>query len=129
MHNLGWYKYLFKDEKFVEKVEKRYYDLRESYFNETYLCNYIDETVAYLGPAIGRNYERWGYSFSKWYNGQNYDYLYPESRNVRSYEEAIAQLKDCITLRVEHMDKNIDRLYLLCHESMNKKYNYDKEAN
>jgi len=124
-----WYQHLFKDEAFVKKVEKRYYNLRERFFNEDYLFNYIDETIAYLGPAIERNYEKWGYSFQSEYNGKSYDYLRPSERNVRSYEEAITQLKDCISLRISHMDDNIDRLYLLCHESLNKKFKYEKEAN
>ncbi|MBQ8280166.1 MAG: CotH kinase family protein [Roseburia sp.] len=129
MQNMMWYKYLFKDEEFVKKVEKRYYDLRERLFNEEYLYTYIDETIEYLGPAIERNFEKWGYSFNSEYNGKSYDYLQPAERNVRSYEESIKQLKDCIALRIEHMDANLDRLYMLCHESMNKKYIYDKEAN
>ena len=123
-----WYEYLMKDESFVDQVVKRYWKLRESYFDEAYLLNYIDETIAYLGPAIGRNYEKWGYSFESEYNGVNYDYLEPIERNPRNYEEAVKQLKDCIRQRIVHMDTHIDRLYSLCHESLNKKYNYEKEG-
>ncbi len=128
MQDSMWYEYLFKDEKFVNRVISRYKELRESYFNEEYLYQYIDEVVEYLGPAIDRNYEKWGYSFLSEYNGVNYDYLKPTERNVRNYDEAITQLKDCIDLRIEHMDTNLDRLYTLCHESLNKRYNYDKES-
>ena len=123
-----WYEYLMKDESFVDQVVKRYWELRESYFDEKYLLDYIDETIAYLGPAIGRNYEKWGYSFESEYNGVNYDYLEPVERNPRNYEEAVEQLKDCIKQRIVHMDTHIDRLYSLCHESINKKYNYEKEG-
>ncbi|MBR2046306.1 MAG: CotH kinase family protein [Agathobacter sp.] len=129
MQSSLWYNYLFKDEAFVERVVSRYFQLRESVFSEEYLYKYIDDTVAYLGPAIERNYEKWGYSFLSEYNGKNYDYLVPESRNVRSYDEAISQLKDCIHTRISHMDANMERLYTLSHDSLNKRYNYDKEAN
>ncbi len=128
VQNEMWYKYLFKDKDFVDQVIARYKDLREQYFNEKDLFRYIDDTVAYLGPAIDRNFERWGYSFNSTYNGVSYDYLIPTERNVRSHEQAIRQIKDCISQRIEHMDGNLDRLYILCHESMNKRYNQDKEG-
>lgn len=128
MQNSMWFKYLFKDEAFVDQVVERYDDLRKRFFNEEYLFQYIDETVAYLGPAIDRNYEKWGYSFNSTYNGVDYDYLEPESRNVRSFDQAIQQIKDTITLRLNHMDSSLDRLYTLCHESMNKRYNHMTEA-
>ncbi len=128
LHNRLWYQYLFKDERFVDQVVERYYELREEYFNEEYLFNYIDETLAYLGPAIDRNFEKWGYSFQSTYNGVSYDFLSPVERNVRSHEEAIAQIKDTISSRIVHMDSNLDRLYSLCHESINKAYNHDKKG-
>lgn len=129
MQNGLWYDYLFKDKEFVDEVEKRYKELRDRYFNTEYLYQYIDDTVEYLGPAIDRNYEKWGYSFQSEYNGKNYDYLTPEERNVRTYEEAIEQLKGCISQRIEHMDANLERLLILCHESLNKKNIYNKESN
>lgn len=123
MNNALWFKNLFKDRSFVDQVIRRYDILRKRFFNEEYLFQYIDDTVAYLGPAIERNYEKWGYSFDT-----THDFLKPESRNVRNYEEAIQQIKNTITLRLDHMDNNLDRLYSLCHESMNKRYNYQAEA-
>ena len=89
LQNAMWYSYLFKDKEFVDLVVRRYYELRETYFNEEYLMNYINETIAYLGPAIDRNYEKWGYSFQSFYNGKVYDYLLPIERNPRNYEEAV----------------------------------------
>jgi len=121
LQNHMWYIYLFKDQEFVELTEKRYRELRKSYFNEEYLFNYIDDTVEYLGPAIKRNYEKWGYSFEA-----EHDLLKPMERNPRTYDEAIIQLKDCIKMRIDYMDNTIERLYLLSHDSLNKKYNHDK---
>jgi len=127
LQNTMWYDHMFKDEEFVDRVVDRYYELRQTYFNEEYLMNYIDETIEYLGPAIDRNYEKWGYSFNSVYNGKVYDYLLPIERNPRSYEEAVQQLKDCISERIVHMDANIERLYTLCHGSLNKNFNYEEE--
>ena len=127
LHETMWYAQLFKDKRFVDKVVKRYYELRKTYFNEKYLNQYIDEVIEYLGPAIDRNYDKWGYSFSSIHEGIVYDYLYPSERNPRNYDEAIAQLKSCISDRIVHMDSHIDRLYLLCHNSMNKNLDTTKE--
>ena len=115
-----WYLYLFKDEAFVDQIVSRYRQLRKEFFDEEYLFAYIDSVVEYLGPAIDRNFEKWGYSFQS-----GSDFLVPAERNVRSYEAAIAQLKETISARIAYMDSNIDRLYSLCHDSVNKEYNHD----
>lgn len=52
-----------KDEDFVERVLDRYKELRQTYLSDEYLTNYIEETLAYLGPAIARNDEVWGFSY------------------------------------------------------------------
>ena len=124
LHTAMWYKQLFKDENFVANTVDRYWELRETHFNEDYLFDYIDKTVEYLGPAIERNYEKYGYSFR-----EEHDFLKPTERNARSYDEAIVQLKDVISSRITHMDEHIDRLYSLSHESLNKRYNYEEGAN
>lgn len=126
LHNSMWYSYLFKDREFVDQVVRRYYELRKTVFNKEYLMTYMDETIDYLGPAIERNYDKWGYSFNRVHNGKFYDYLTPKERNPRSYEEAVEQMRSCILKRLEHMDANIERLYTLCHDSLNKNYNYKK---
>lgn len=116
--NCVWYLMLMKDEDFVEAVIDRYAELRESFLSDEYLLNYIDETVAYLGPAVDRNYEKWGYSFD-----EEHDMLRPTSRNPRTYEEAIDQLKSAITERGAWMDENIHTLRQYAAESKVKKFN------
>lgn len=113
-----WYSNLFKDEAFTEQVIQEYRRLRKTYLNEEYLLDYIDDTVEYLGPAIARNYEKWGYSFE-----QKYDILKPTERNPRNYEDAVQQLKSCISHRLHYMDENIERLRMLSQASLNKNYN------
>ena len=60
-----WFSKLVNDEAFTQAVIDRYRDLRKTYFSDEYLSNYIDQTIAYLGPAIDRNFEKWGYTFDK----------------------------------------------------------------
>ena len=116
--NCLWYFMLMKDEDFTEALINRYWQLRETYFNEDYLNQYVDETVAFLGDAVRRNYEVWGYSFE-----EEYDMLRPEERNPRDYQEAIAQLKEFFSARIAWMDENIDTLRQYSAESKVKKFN------
>ena len=123
-----WYRWLMRDEWFVEQIVDRYYELRETLLSEEYLENYIDETVEYLGPAIARNYERWGYTFSGEYCAANPTIvLRPLERNPDNYDEAIAHLKEAIELHGRFLDENIESLYARCHPSVNKKYRYQNE--
>ncbi|MEG2290847.1 MAG: CotH kinase family protein [Clostridium sp.] len=115
-----WYEYLLKDKNFVDAIVKRYGELRKTFLSDEYLLNYIDETIEYLGPAIDRNYEKWGYTFSEEHN-----MLEPDERNPENYEEAVKQLKDAIVERGAYLDKNIETLYALAHDSINKKFKHN----
>ena len=114
-----WYDMLFKDEDFVEKVISRYYELEKQFLNEEYMNSYIDSVIEYLGPAIDRNFEKWGHSFLP-----EWDRLLPLDRNLHSFDEALAQLKGYIKNRCEWMNENIDSLRQYCAESKVKNYNY-----
>lgn len=113
-----WYTMLMKDEKFTDALIDRYWELRETYLSPDYLCNYIEETAAYLGDAVNRNYERWGYVFSL-----EKPLLTPADRELHSYEEALSQMKDFLRERIAWMDENIDALRQYSAESKVKKYN------
>ena len=118
MQNVVWYFMLMKDESFTESIIDRYRELRKTYLSEEYLLSYIDDVVAYLGPAVERNFEVWGYTF------EDYRPLNPDSRNPDSYEEAVEQLKEFCRERGEWMDENIEALCQYSHPSGNKKYNH-----
>ncbi len=59
----GWYGQLMRDEQFVQRVIRRYRELRKDILSEQRLNAYLDETIAWLGSAVERNYTVWGYSF------------------------------------------------------------------
>ncbi|MBE7034496.1 MAG: hypothetical protein E7402_00015 [Ruminococcaceae bacterium] len=113
-----WYQMLFMDSDFTDRVITRYAELRKTVFSEEYLFGFIDDTIEYLGAAMDRNYERWGYTFN-----QEYDLMHPTERNPRDYDEAISQMKDFITKRIAFMDENIESLRQNSAESKTKKYN------
>ena len=113
-----WFEMLFKDEYFTDLVIARYKELRETYLDEEYLNNYIDEVVEYLGPAIYRNFVKWGNSFTDEKN-----LLIPVERNIHSYSEAIEQLKYAMKVRGQFLDDNIESIRQFSHESKVKNYN------
>lgn len=112
------YHMLCRDEDFTEAIITRYEELRQGVLSEEYLMNYIDQTIAYLEPAIKRNFDTWGYSFLPEQN-----LLRGEGREISSYDEAITQLKDFLIERGNWMDQNIDAVREFSAESAVKKYN------
>ncbi len=118
LDNVLWYQMLFMDSDFTDRVIDRYRELRKTTFSEAHIFGYIDNTIAYLGDAVERNYEKWGYSFE-----QEHDLLRPTERNPRNYESAVQQLKDFLTKRLAFMDENIEALRQNSAESKVKKYN------
>lgn len=118
MQNAPWFGSLLKDKEFVDLVISKYRQLRRGVLSEVYLLGYIDDTVEWLGDAVDRNYEKWGYVFDMSnYHGMNY--LTPVERNAKSYDQAVEQLKTFITDRGDWLDAHIDTLYQYCHESKN----------
>ncbi|MBQ9134370.1 MAG: CotH kinase family protein [Clostridia bacterium] len=112
-----WYYMLIKDDDFTDTLIDRYYALRQTYFSEEYLDTYIDDTIAYLGDAIDRNFEKWGYTFES-----DEGLLSPHSRNPHSYAEAVEQLKAFIAKRGGWMDENIEALRQYSANSKTKLY-------
>ena len=119
MQYVPWFVMLTKDEDFTEGVIARYRELRKTYFSDEYICDYVDKTVEYLGSAVERNFEVWGYTWDD-------DMVRPAGRNPENYEEAVQQIKDFCIERGEWMDDNIDNLKQYSHESKVKKYNHDR---
>lgn len=113
---------LIKDEKFVERLIKRYHELRKTVLSEEYLINYVDDTVEFLGPAVERNFEVWNNVFD-YENMQDEIRLDYEWRNPQSYQESVNDLKEFIKRRGSWLDKHIETLRKYCHESATKKYN------
>lgn len=100
-----WFTRIIQDEDFTDAIVKRYRELREGVLSDEYLNDFIDETIEWLGPAVDRNFEKWGYSFEK-----SADRLKPHYRNPRSYEEAVRKMRKCLNERLIWMDSNIESL-------------------
>ncbi len=113
-----WFDRLMRDEDFTRLLVYRYRNLRGGVLGEEYLLNYIDDTIAYLGPAIERNYSVWATSFLT----EN-DLLIPATRNLHSFDDAVAQLKSEIIHNGDWFDANIESIYQFSHESAVKQLN------
>ncbi|RHR08070.1 spore coat protein CotH [Pseudoflavonifractor sp. AF19-9AC] len=113
-----WFLMLCKSEDFVQRILDRYDELRQTVLSETYLLDYIDDTLAYLGPAVERNNQRWNEAMTQW------EPLSPASRNLHSHEEAVTQLKEWLYERGIWLDENLHTIQQYCHPSRNKTYNH-----
>ncbi len=105
MSGANWFNVLVLDHTFVNTVVYRYRELRKTVLSEERLLTMIDDIAAYLGPAAQRNFTRWDRVLQK-------DLLTPAAdgadRNVHSFEEAVAQLKNEIILKGRYMDENLE---------------------
>jgi len=119
MQSRPWFFMLTKDEIFVNKVIIRYRELRKGILSDESMDDYISSVQDYLGPAIERNYQVWGYSFQP-----DNDLLTQEFRKIGSYEEAVAQYRQRLISHMNWMDDHIEDLNFYSHESKNKKFNH-----
>lgn len=118
-----WYTMLVKDERFTDAVVARYRELREGSLSNDRLQTFVDDALAYLGPAIQRNWEVWGSTFDPETLSPEHR-LIPLERNPTSYDEAVTELKDFITRRGGWLDAHIDSLTQYSHESAVKMDNH-----
>jgi hypothetical protein len=91
-----WWKVLFKDETFYNKLCKRWSELRRHEFSSEAINKYIDSLAAYLDEAKTRNFQKWRVL------GQ---YVWPNYFIGKTYTEEIAYLKNWIKRRGVWMDE------------------------
>lgn len=117
---------LYRDERFTDQIIDRWMDLREDRLSDERLLSYIDDVATYLGPAVDRNYEVWGYTLDPEVipTMSKVQKLSPDDRNPTSYGEALQDLKDFISTRAAWIDRHIDTLWHYSHESAVKMYNH-----
>lgn len=113
-----WFGQLMKDPAFVAEVIDQYRNLRQTVLSDGYINQLIDDTTVYLGDAIDRNYEVFGYVFDL-AQTDSHNYLFPLERNYTSYEEAVTQLKEWQKARGAWLDDYIDTLQQYCQDSKN----------
>lgn len=107
----NWFERLLQDRAFTDAVVERYHELRQGILSDASLNQMIDENIAYLGDAVDRNFVLWDYTFHQ-------DMLSSDEegndRDPKSFEEAVAMLKETISLRGAYLDQHIEDLYNYC---------------
>lgn len=122
----GWFGEMMRDSGFVDSVISTYRSLRRTVLSDEYLENYITGTLDYLGSAVGRNFDLWGWSFDP-ENLTVREYRHPEpgtdqslyALNPDSHAEAVEWMKEYLLGRAAWMDENIETLRQYCHPSKN----------
>ncbi|GET26676.1 CotH kinase family protein [Prolixibacter sp. NT017] len=92
---MHWWFRLMQDEPYRKALFDRWTELRNSFFNNDSLSNYINEQVTMLGDAIDRNFKRWPII------GQ---YVWPNAFVGSSYVSEVNYLKDWLQDRLDWMD-------------------------
>jgi len=123
----GWFNRLMMCDSFTDAVVRRWNELRHGVLAEERLVSYMDEVVAWLGSAVERNFEVWGYSFDP----RNVRHtarrlVSPEQAaqgltmfdvNPGSFDEAMEQKKDFMVRRGRWMDDYIETVRQYSHPS------------
>jgi len=127
LNGRGWFDRLFMSPYFTTQVIRRWNTLRQGALSEERLINYMDDVEAWLGSAIDRNFDVWGFSFD--YRNLSHlahRTLRPEERamgitvadlNPSSFEEAIEQKRNFMIERSRWMDDHIETLRQYSHQS------------
>ena len=106
-----WLGRLLQDRNFVDRVVRRYHELRESVLSDDHMNDLLFEGRDILGPAIDRNFMRWGYTFVNFMMSTDEG---DSNRNPESYPEAFNRLLQTMHQRIAFLDKNIEDLYANC---------------
>jgi len=133
LNGRGWFDRLFMSPYFTEQVIRRWNSLRQDALSEERLVDYMDDIAEWLGSAIDRNFEVWGFSFD--YNNMS-DLARRRPRpeeysegvtmadlNPASFEEAMAQKRDFMIERGRWIDDHIEILRQYSHPSRHALWN------
>jgi spore coat protein H len=113
MHDGVWFRQMLRDGEFVHQIINRYAELRQDVLSDEYIEEFIDNTLAFLGKAVVRDWNRWRYN--------DHQALYRDSptgkvhasllSNTRNFEEEIAHIKQVLKEHGSWLDNNLDSLY------------------
>ena len=93
-----WWKKTRGDPYFANKVDCRWQELRQTYFNPDRINDYIDSVVTVLDEAQQRNFQRWPILGT---------YVWPNPVYPATYAGEITYLKTWIQDRITWLDQNM----------------------
>ena len=95
---MHWWSRLMEDADYQNSFASRWGELREGSFKTDSIMEYLTDTIAYLGDAIDRNFNRWPILG---------EYVWPNYFIGDTYQQEIDYLKTWIANRLDWMDANI----------------------
>ena len=91
-----WWDVLLENEQFINLTNCRWKELRTGPFHQDSIFAFIDEQVAYLQPAINRNFQKWNILG---------EYIWPNpSPLANTHQQEIQAMKAWIGRRLQWMD-------------------------
>ena len=122
MQDRAFFAQLSQDTVFVDKLKKRYSELRAAYLNDNYVFSVIDETTAYLQEARAREWHRWAadyYDGSGENRGNYYLQDYQKegitiSRFNDDYNQEIYNIKTYLSIHGGIIQRELSGLRTLC---------------
>lgn len=109
-HSAPWFHQILRDPVFTSAAIERYAQLRKSILSDEAITSFVNQTTDYLGPAIDRDWARWGY----YYINGNYlqsDEPGGRDRNTHTYQEEVARILHVLSSHGAWMDEHLDSLY------------------
>lgn len=97
-----WFDRLVRDEAFVEKLEKRYAQLRRGVLSEENIMNSIDEIVDYIGPAQEREWARWSEAYTTDNDNSMRNYFDGDGHVYRNSLEFSGEIYNIKTILRQH---------------------------
>jgi len=123
----GWFGRLMMCEYFTDRVIRRWHDLRRGVLAEDRLIQYMQDVENWLGSAIDRNFEVWGYSFDPLQvspmerrrpsRAELEEGLTIFDLNPSSFEEAQEWARNFMIERGRFLDNYIEALKQFSHQS------------
>jgi len=95
---INWYERLMEDESYMERLESRWWELRQNQFSKEILTRMISENRELLQESQERNFDRWptlgSYVWPNWYQGN-------------SWEDEVDWMENWLMQRVDWMDSQM----------------------
>lgn len=109
-----WFDKLVQDPVFQQKLVARYQELRQGILSEEYLNQFIDDTIAYLGNARTRDWNRWreDYEAEHMLHIAEHGEGFMIDRNRETLEEELLRMKDMMHLHGTWMDQYLEDFLL-----------------
>lgn len=123
-HSAPWFNRLLRDPMFTARIEQRYHMLRKSILSDTSINNYIDSIKQYLGPAVDRDWARWGYYY------KIDSHLTQNGTSItKTWEDEVERIRYTLIEHAQWLDQNIDSLYQFKSMTLKEAIDFTNDAN